>query len=114
MLTPLSARAPNMVLATPAWLRMPTPITETLATSSFTATSSKPMTDLAWRMISMARAASRLPTVNSMFAVSWVRAWLWTIMSTFTLASASRPKISEETPGWSGRPKTLILASSRL
>ena len=37
--TPRSARAVNMVLATPAWLRMPTPMTETLATSSFTARS---------------------------------------------------------------------------
>ena len=31
MLTPFSASAPNMVLATPVWLRMPTPITETWA-----------------------------------------------------------------------------------
>ena len=42
----------------------------------------------------MARAASRLPTVNSMLAAPPVRAWLWTIMSTLTLASARRPKIS--------------------
>ena len=43
-----------------------------------------------------------------------VRAWLWTIMSTFTLASARRLKMLEDTPGWSGRPYRVILASSRL
>ena len=30
------------------------------------------------------------------------------------LASASRLKICEDTPGWSGRPNRVILASSRL
>ena len=99
MLTPFSARAVNMVLATPAWLRMPTPITETLATSSLTATSSKPISAWAALTISTARAASRLPTVNSMFAASVARARDWTIMSTLTLASASRLKICEDTPG---------------
>ena len=37
MFTPFSASAWNISLATPVWLRMPTPITETLATSSLTA-----------------------------------------------------------------------------
>ena len=114
MLTPFSARAVNMVLATPAWLRMPTPMTETLATSSLRLASSKPISDWAARRISTVRAASRLPTVNSMLAAPSLRAWLWTIMSTLTLASARRPKIFEETPGVSGRPNRLTLASSRL
>ncbi len=114
MLMPFSASALNMVLATPAWLRMPTPITDTLATSSSTATSSKPISAWPALTISTARAASRLPTVNSMLASLATRAWDWTIMSTFTLASARRPKIRAETPGWSGRPYKVILASSRL
>ncbi len=54
-------------------------------------------------MISMARAASRLPTVNSMLAVSAVRAWLCTIMSTLTLASAKPAKIFDDTPGMVGQ-----------
>ena len=33
MLMPFSASALNICAATPAWLRMPTPITDTLATS---------------------------------------------------------------------------------
>ena len=114
MLTPFSARALNMVWATPVWLRMPTPITDTLATLSSMEMSWKPIAALASLTSSIVRAASRLPTVNSILAAPSWRAWLWTIMSTLTLASARRPKISEDTPGWSGRPKRLILASSRL
>jgi hypothetical protein len=114
MLTPLSARAPNMVLATPAWLRMPTPITETLETLSSTRTSSKPISAWAPLTISTALAASRLPTVKSILATLSSRERDWTIMSTFTLPSARREKIAEDTPGWSGRPNRVILASSRL
>ena len=49
-----------------------------------------------------------------MLAVSAVRAFDWTIMSTLTFASARAPKIVDDTPGWSGKPKRLIFASSRL
>ena len=113
MFTPFSASAPNMVLATPVWLRMPTPTTETLATSSSISTDSKPISPWWVRTISMARAASRLPTVKAMLALSVARARDCTIMSTLTLASARPAKIFWLTPGWSGRPKRVILASSR-
>jgi hypothetical protein len=55
MFTPFDASASNIALATPVWLRMPTPMTETLATSSFTWTSSKPILACTPRTISTAR-----------------------------------------------------------
>jgi multimeric flavodoxin WrbA len=42
ILMPRLENASNMVLATPTWLRMPTPITETFGTSSFTSMQSQP------------------------------------------------------------------------
>ena len=43
MLMPLSASALNIRAATPAWLRMPMPMTDTLATSAELLTSKSPM-----------------------------------------------------------------------
>ena len=93
---------------------MPTPTTETLATFSSQARCSKPTSPCRPSRISWVRVASRRPTVNSMLAVLPVLAWDWTIMSTFTLASAKPEKIRDDTPGWSGTPYSVILASSRL
>src|SRR5258708_2706791 len=64
MLTPFSPSALNIVWATPVWLLMPTPITETLATLSSSAMSSKPILACASLISSTARAASRPPGVS--------------------------------------------------
>ena len=60
MLTPLSASALNMVWATPVLERMPTPITDTLATLSSRAASSRPIVLLASSTNASARAVERL------------------------------------------------------
>jgi hypothetical protein len=54
----------NIAAATPAWLRMPTPTTEILATLVSCIRFEKPMTSLPFSSVSMARASSAPGTVK--------------------------------------------------
>lgn len=114
ILIPFSARVLNMRWATPAWLRMPTPMTETFTT--FESGRSSANFSVAWLSFRtfMARSRSALVTVKVRSVVSPPWDTFCTIMSTLMLASDSGPKIAAATPGRSGTRVSVIFASSRL
>ena len=112
MLMDFSARARNIVLATPVWLRMPTPTTLILATLGSTSTSVWPNPPWIAASAAWARGRSVLLMVKVMSVVPSAPMFC-TIMSTLTLSSASLPKIAAATPGRSGTRRRVIFASSR-
>ena len=98
--------------ATPAWLRMPMPITEILATSAELCTSNSPMSFLAAFSASSVRGSSVACTVKVMSVCLPSGVTLCTIMSTLMLASASGPKMRAATPGLSSTLMSVTFASS--
>ena len=112
MFIPLAARVSNILRATPAWLRMPTPITEILATLVSDLISANLRSALAFSRRSTARARSARGTVKVMSVELPSSETFCTIMSTLMLAPASGPKIAAATPGRSATRVTVILASS--
>ena len=115
MLMPRAPSVWNMVEATPAWLRMPTPTTEILATRVSCTSFSKPMSPRALSSTSRLRGRSAAGTVKvtsveaALPAVAC--AMFWTIMSTLIPASASGAKIAPTEPGRSGTATSVIFAS---
>src|SRR4051812_21051835 len=112
MLISCSPSVRKTVAATPGWLFMPAPTIETLPMEGSVWTSAN-----AWPVSgsSVARAARRSSTgtVKEISArASEETGSFWTIMSTFTLASASAPKIRPASPGTSGTPTSVTRASS--
>ena len=87
---PLLDRALNIMAATPAWLRMPMPITEILATSAELWTSNSPMSFLAAFNASSVRGNSIACTVKVMSVCLPSGVTLCTIMSTLMFASDER------------------------
>ena len=100
------------MFATPAWLRIPTPTTLIFATSGSVSTTDDPIDPRFSSRMACVRARSARPTVNVM-SVSPSADTFCTIMSTFTLAAESGPKIAAATPGRSGTCRSVIFASSR-
>ena len=115
MLIPRAPSVVNIVLATPAWLRMPTPTTEIFATRVSCTSSAKPIAARAWLSASIDRARSAAGTVNVTSVepgrpALWC-AMFWMIMSTLMFAAASGSKIAATAPGWSGTLVSVIFAS---
>ncbi|SST14704.1 Uncharacterised protein [Acinetobacter baumannii] len=113
MLIPSSARAVNILLATPACERIPTPTIDTLTMSSRVETSRAPIFLAVSFKIFSAFAKSTRFTVNVKSVVP-SSSTFWTIISTSMLASLTGDKILEAIPGSSGTPKIVNFASSRL
>ena len=108
---PRSASVLNIVAATPAWLRIPTPTTLILATSVSVMIRRKPITSLLASKMSTLRARSARGTVKvtSVSSVSFESFWM--IMSTLIAASARGVKMLATAPGLSGTRVTMIFAS---
>src|SRR5271156_5098205 len=98
----------NMVDATPEWVRMPTPTTETLATCSLCRMPAAPISLAVRLTISRARFKSSRPIVNVMSVRPSALAF-WIIISTTIPASAMGLKIFAASPGRSSTPATVIL-----
>jgi AraC-like DNA-binding protein len=114
MLMPSRASASNIFAATPAWLRIPMPTTETLATSVSATRSWKLISPRPWPPSSPSRPGRPGPTgQEKVMSVRPSSEMFCTIMSTFTPASASGPKIAAAMPGRSATEISVILASSR-
>ena len=111
ILIPRLASARNMVAATPAWLFMPTPTTEILATSSSASKDAKPMASRAFSRTSIEAGSCARGTVKVTSVLPSPLAMFCTIMSTLILASANGPKMPATTPGLSGTPTSVTLAS---
>ena len=99
-----------MSAATPGWLFMPAPMSETFATSGSYAMPTAPISPFSCARIGSAAARSVFGSVNEMSVVPCAETF-WTIMSMFTPASASARKTRAATPGRSGTPSTVALAS---
>jgi hypothetical protein len=110
MLMPFSASALNAVAATPAWLRMPMPITDTFDMPSSCWTTSKPT------FPSPCRGRQRLVTSpDGTVKVMSVRAVFRNVLHDHVdidAASASGPKMPPATPGRSATRRSEIWASS--
>jgi hypothetical protein len=111
MLMPAWAKASNIVVATPVWVFMPRPTTETLATSGSWATPEAPTDRAAFSTARSVSARSPESTVKLTSVVPSV-ATFWTIMSTTICDPAIEWKSEWTTPGRSGTRKTVIRASS--
>ena len=116
MLIPRAPSVENMVLATPAWLRMPTPTTLIFATRVSCTSSAKPIASRAWFSVSIERARSadgtvKVTSVDPVPRAPWSWAIFWMIMSTLMFAAASGSKIADTEPGLSGTAVSVIFAS---
>src|SRR6476646_6591833 len=110
MLIPFSPRVRKTLAATPGWLRIPAPTTETLPTRSSVCSVSEISSPPS---ASAAACRSSASTVNERSALSSVETGsFWMIMSTFTFASASAPKTRPAIPGSSRSPLSVTRASS--
>ena len=110
MLIPASASASNMSAATPGCERMPAPISETFAMSESCVQPAAPTSSHPASRIGSATARSVFGSVNEMSVSPWEETF-WTIMSMFTPESASARKTRAATPGRSGTPISVSLAS---
>ena len=108
---PRSASALNIVAATPAWLRMPTPTTEIFDTLLSVPSFSYPIPARLASSTALVRSRSACGTVNVTSVSVSARPTFWMIMSTLMFASASGPKISATAPGRSGTAVRMTLAS---
>ena len=110
MLIPSAARVSNMVAVTPGFVFIPAPTSETRATSSSEVTPVAPSSSASSLATSTDVARSIFGTVNEMSVVPCNEVF-WTIMSTLTDRSASARKSRAASPGRSGTPVTVTLAS---
>src|SRR5262249_17392628 len=108
MLMPSRASAANIWEATPEWLRIPTPMMETLATRSSCTTPWAPTLRPMSCSAPTARAWSPRGSVNDM-SVYPSRLMFCTIMSTTMLFSAMAPNTCAAMPGRSGTRRIEIL-----
>src|SRR5918999_695439 len=112
MLTSASPSTVRARAATPGWLFIPAPTSETFPMCSSVWMPPKPSS--AWNGSSASRAATRSSrgTVTDMSArCPSLRGSFWMIMSTFTLAPASAVSTRPAMPGRSGRPMRVMRAS---
>ncbi len=110
MLMPASASASNMSAATPGWLFIPAPISDTFAMSGSRSTRLAPISvDSASRMGS-AIGRSVFGSVNVIVAAPSCETFC-TIMSTLTPARARSRNTFAATPGRSGMPMIDTFAS---
>ena len=93
--------AANALAATPEWLRMPTPMAETLATWVSCSTSCAPVLARISSISARVFFRSLRGTVKVM-SVTPSRLGFWTIISTRMPCCDSGPKMAAETPGLSG------------
>src|SRR5690606_3656245 len=112
MLTPASDRAVNISAATPGWVFMPAPTSDTLPIRSSSSMPWAPISATSGWRASWAVRASVSGIVQEMSVVPSA-ATFCTIMSTLTLASARRVKIRAAIPGLSGTRRTVSLPSLR-
>ena len=111
MLISASANARNIRSATPDWVAMPSPTTETFETLASCETLPAPTASAASFTASKARLSSLSSTVKEISALPSMPA-VCMIISTATFTLASFSKIVRLTPGLSGTPVTVIRASS--
>ncbi len=110
-LIPAAASASNMAVATPVWVRIPIPTTETLATSASWVTPEAPISPAAASAVRSVSARSPLATVKLTSVAPPVETF-WTIMSTTIFRAAIVRNTEWTTPGRSGTPRRVIRASS--
>ena len=114
MFTPSSASTWNILAATPAWLRIPTPTMLTFAMPSSCSTFPAPICLPILRTSSLVFSASRRPTVNAMSVRPSSLAGVWTMTSTTTPCSAREPNTLAAMPGLSGTLRITNRDSSRV
>ena len=112
MLIPRSESVSNIEAATPGLVRMPAPMTLTRAMPVSDETPAAPSSATSSPTRARQRSSSSWGTVNEMSVTPWSEVF-WTIMSTFTSRSASARNTRAATPGRSGTPAIVILASDR-
>ena len=110
-LMPRSASVWNILAATPGWLRMPAPIRLILAMSASVSYSRAPSS------LTISLSALSAAGMSSTGMVQEMSLWplslvFWMMVSTLTWASASAVKTRAATPGLSGTPRSVTLASS--
>ena len=112
--TPASASARKKVAETPGCERIPAPTNEILPMPGSYSRDSKPISALRASRAAITRSPSALGSVNVM-SVRCVAAaeTFCTIMSMLTCASATVSKMAAASPGRSGTPTTVTLASLR-
>ena len=110
-LMPRSASVWNILAATPGCVRMPAPMTLTLPMVSSMSNSRAPSRFVMSRSALSAAAMSSAGMVQlmSLCPDSLV---FWMMVSTLTCAAARALNTWAATPGWSGTPRTVTLASS--
>ena len=114
MLISSSPSVEKTFAATPGWLFIPAPTTDTFPISGSSATARMPWPATTGSSAARASRRSARGTVNDMSAEAPSETGsFWMIMSTLTLAAASAVKIRPATPGWSGTPSSVTRASSR-
>ena len=110
MFTPLSANTRNILAAMPGLVFMPAPTRLILEMLALWFTPTAPISAATRATICSATAMSAFGIVKLMSVVPSFEVFC-TIMSTFTLASASGSNNAAEIPGRSGTPITVTLAS---
>ena len=113
MFTPASPSTVKVLAATPGWLFIPAPTTDTFPIRSSDWMAPKPSSASSGSSASRAAPRSSRGTVNDMSA-RWPSdsGSFWMIMSTFTFASASAVSTRPAMPGRSGSPSSVIRASA--
>ena len=113
MFTPASPSTVNVLAATPGWVLIPAPTSETFPMPGSVAISPMPSSPTSgWSAMRAASRSSR-GTVNDMSAERPSDSGsFWMIMSTFTFASASALRTRPATPGRSGSWVRVTRASS--
>jgi predicted amino acid-binding ACT domain protein len=104
MFTPASASASNMSAATPGWLFIPAPISETFPMSGSHVKPAASTSAATSPRIRSAFGTSSFGSVNELSVCPSAETFC-TIMSTFTPASASGRKTRAAIPGRSGTPR---------
>src|SRR5581483_406730 len=110
MFTPSRARISNMVAATPGWVFMPAPISDTRAMPLSSSNPVAPRSPTSPSMTFPAFFRSSFGSVNEMSVMPLLLTFC-TIMSTFTVSSASARKTRAAMPTWSGTPVIVTFAS---
>src|SRR6266508_1084136 len=110
MFTPASASASNMSAATPGWLFITAPMSETFAMSGSHVKPAASISPAISPRIRSAFGTSSFGSVNEMSVCPSAETF-WTIMSTFTPASARGRKTRAAIPGRSGTPRIVAFAS---
>ena len=113
MLMPASPSTVKHLAATPGWLFIPAPTSDTCAIAGSVTIRPKPSSSWIFSSCSRAVMRSSRGTVNDMSA-PWpsVSGSFWMMRSTLTAAAASALSTRPATPGLSGTPVSVMRASS--